>query len=236
MLNSAGIAFGALGLLLVVCILSLLWFLYCKTPIRFRDAFDSYPTRILYLSMLLSIPYSICYIWSSTPSASNQAICAFTITGTILFLHLMNSTVILIILHCAILLSTQRSDIVVRITRIVSVVSVLGSFVFAFVGLTLHAYSYSESQSTCWIYDPGQTIIIPAQLYGFEVIILYGPLFFCMVLEAIMLIYVLLKLRNLDRVRTSPSLEAYDHQIRHLADLPSSSLSHGAWRGSSDHV
>lgn len=205
-LNGIGVGFGAFAIFTAVCILSCVIYVYCKKPEQVKTIFQSYPTRILYLSLILSIPYSACYIWSSTPSAANQTICAFNITMIVLFLHLMNSTSLLIILHCAIILSGKDHIKALRWAKVTSIISVLFSFAFAFTGLFLHAYSYSEEQATCWIFLPDNpTVVIPLMLYKLEAAILYGPLFVSLALQIGLLIYCLFKLRVMRNVRSDRS-------------------------------
>lgn len=202
-LNATGIAFGALGLVTALATIALLLYLRHKVPGTFSQAWESNPTRLLHLSLVISIPYSICYIWSSTSSAANQTICRFTMTGIVLFLHLMDATMLLILIHCAILVSTKDPVVTAKWTRALSAIAVVASFVLAFAGLFLHNYRYSDIQQTCWIYSPhGQPdVVIPVSLYGFECAILYGPVFLCILVSIILLAYIAISIGFVGRFR-----------------------------------
>ena len=208
-LNISAISFGSAALIVATGVLALAAWLRSRVPRTFKQAFESFPTRILYASLALSIVHAGCYIWASTSSASNQGICAFTMTGVVMILHLMDAAMLLILLHCAILLTSRRQEVAVRVTAVASAIGVMASIAFAFAGLFTHAYRYSESQATCWIFEPGRPDgdIIPKSLYGFESAILYGPVFASLLLSVCLFIYILISLRFIGQIRANKSFK-----------------------------
>ena len=192
-INYIGIAVASASILAVCLLFAFLGIVALRKPSALKLNFAAYPTRALYIATGISIPYSVGWIVSSTSAASNNKLCETCMIAIILGAHLINSVLLLILLHCTFLLTTFNATTAKIATRGIAFIEVTFAIVITFTGLRLNRYGYVEDQATCWMIYPGSE----KDLFRIEVLILYGPLFITSGVQVLLFLFIVYKLRSI---------------------------------------
>ena len=216
-INDVGIVVASMGMIGVLIILGIILHHRRHHRQRVDSALRSLPTKLLYYSILLSLLFSISWIISCSPSATNRAACNFAMWGIVFSTHLINGLLLAILLHCGLLLSASTKSGVIVKTAIGIVICV--SISLSIAGLASHRYGYLEDQATCW-FVPTNDGSWSDDAYHLELVLLYGPIFTCLVLNFVGLAYIWIKLARIRRDNASMDLSKLKSLVLRLSFSP----------------
>ncbi|CCG83843.1 protein of unknown function [Taphrina deformans PYCC 5710] len=153
-INDLGIAAAGMSLLLVFTMLCVLGHRTIRHFPVVRSNFGAVSSRILHVSLILSLIYSASFIITCSGLASNQTSCNVAMWAFLVSLHVMNGLCAAILLHCALLLTCKNLRLSTLLVRLSIALVVLGAFALGTAGLIAGRYGYNAEQNTCWITAP----------------------------------------------------------------------------------
>lgn len=188
-INDVGIGMASIGIFADAVIGAIFLAKYLRRPTKVAESLRPLPTRMLYLSMALSLLFSVCWILSCSDLASNAVACDFAMWGIIFSTHLINGLLLAILLHCGLLLSSKNARVSTVIVKVAISLVIVVSLGLSIGGLASGRFGYIEDQDTCWMVPTANGSGTDSP-YKVDVILLYGPIFACLLFNVLGLAFV----------------------------------------------
>jgi hypothetical protein len=196
-MNISGIVVASVSLFVAVIMFVVIVIQFLRFPKRVWPLCSTGPTQLLYISLAASVPFSIFWIISCTLAASKDDVCKTSMWAIVFFLNLIVGFLTLMLLQCALLLSSRWSKAAhPKFTPLYSAIIVAVSLALSFTGLLRHNYGYRDDLETCWVTTKSteDSMADARAQFGILCLVIYGPLFLCLLLNVVLFIYVLLRI------------------------------------------
>lgn len=194
-INVISIVVAALSAALAVAVCGVAFFFYRQA--RYKPIFAALPTRMLYVALILSVPFSIFWIFScAVTTASIDPLCQLSMWGIVFFWHMINGLLCLVLIDCAVVIFYGTS-LTRTYGRITTAVLVSCALAFSLAGIWRERYGYLPELQTCWFLDSDGTAAdtsLASDAFIFEMIVLLGPTYFILLIELAVFVAILTRL------------------------------------------
>ena len=193
--NIVSIVVAALsaGLALAVCSVA---FCFYRQD-RYKPIFAALPTRMLYIALILSIPFSIFWIFScAATTASIDPLCQLSMWGIVYFWHMINGLLCVVLIDCAVVIHYGTS-LTRTYGRITTAALVTAALAFSLAGIWKERYGYLPDIQSCWFRDSDGSAAddsAASDAFAFEMAVLLGPTYFILLIELGVFILILFRL------------------------------------------
>ncbi|ORY81970.1 hypothetical protein BCR37DRAFT_24524 [Protomyces lactucae-debilis] len=210
-INDSGMAVAAISLAVGVFMLLIIAIQYYRFPKQVLKLCSSGPTMLLYASLVASIPFSVFWIVSCSPAASNKVACEISMWAIVFFLNLIIGFLTVMLLLCAFLLSPWPKLAGCYYRNWYLCFFFFLSLGLSLVGIFTGTFGYLVDQDTCWViatktYDT--ELEETRAKYVMLVIMIYGPLYASLFLNLGLFAYVVVRLNKVWEDRSNLGVQS----------------------------